>query len=83
MFAASSNLYQEGMRQGARLIKQVLESPGRAGKILQVYDSFTSNDSFLASEIKILPCQALSLIVEMQLTRAQYNVLRITMKSIG
>lgn len=70
VFATSSSLRQEGKLDASKLVKQINESPGRAGRIMKAFDKSNKEPQSLT------PSEGVALIAQLQLTREQYEVLR-------
>lgn len=75
LHAAQSTLRTSGKRDASQLLKEIIKSPKRATRYKKVY-----SESMKGDETKLTPSKALSIFIEADLTRRQYEIIRSPMK---
>lgn len=75
--AAQTNLQTSGKKDASSILKQIMNSPTRATKLKKAYKTVQDD-----KEKKLTPLSALSVFVEADLTRRQYEIIRSASKKL-
>lgn len=70
-FVTQKKLGDEGKRDASFVFKEITSTPKRATKYKKAF-----NDSISEEKVKLTPQQALSMLIEAELSKRQYNIIR-------